>query len=64
MKKFVCFWGVGYNDEGETAIVSDEWFCNDRGYSDEMIEKVSEMDIHDTVDCTEMGAHHVVLRVE
>ena len=64
MKRFVCYWGEGYTKEGTVEIVWIHHFNNDLGYTDEMIEKVSELDIHDVADLTEMWAHHVVLRVK
>ena len=63
-KKFVCFWGVGYDDKGTVEIVNSGHFCEGLGYNEMMIEQVMELEIHGVADLTEMWAHHVVLRVE
>jgi len=66
MKQFECFWGDGYRDASNKSILEyhDEGFFNNfRGYEDEHIYKIQDLEIGDVADLTEMTGQHWVRRM-
>ena len=64
MTKYVCYWGPGYHEPDFTRVVPDSFFANEMGYNDGLIEKVMNLEVFESVNLTEMGNIHIVLRVE
>lgn len=68
MKLFECFWGDGYRNTEDKSILEyhDEGFFNDfRGYSEENIWAISDLDIGDKLDLTYEGTgEHWVRRMK
>ena len=64
MKKFMCFWGEGYNDNGQVEIREEETFCENWGYEEDDIARVSSLDIADSVDLSDPSGTHIVTRLE
>ena len=66
MKTFECFWGDGFrgDDNKSTLAYHDQDFFNeDRGYDEEHIFMVDELEIGATVYLTKMGEEHWVRRM-
>lgn len=66
MKQFECFWGDGYRDASNKSILEyhDEGFFNNfRGYDDEYIYQIHDMEVNDKVYLTQMGEEHWVRRI-
>ena len=62
MKQFECFWGDGYRDLDNKSILAYhdvDFFTEDRGYSEQEIKMVHDLDIGDYADFQESGDHWV-----
>ena len=62
MKQFECFWGDGYRDLDNKSILAYhdvDFFTEDRGYSEQEIKMVCDLNIGDYADFQESGSHWV-----
>lgn len=60
-RKFNCSWTNGYDPHGE--VVDGNWFKDDRGYDDEHLEKIRDLEVGETADLSDLSGTHVVVRL-
>ena len=66
MKQYECFWGDGYRGADNKSIIEyhDEGFFNSfRGYDEEHIWKIQDLEVGDKADLTCMTGEHWVRRM-
>lgn len=67
MKKYMCFWGQGYQDVNGNDILEfhdESFFGTDVGYSKETIEEVKYLEVGQTYANHEHGFNsHIITRV-
>jgi hypothetical protein len=67
MKNYECFWGTGYRDADNKSIMAyhdEEFFTEDRGYSELLITWVKGLEIGEQVDISDISGDHWVRRVK
>jgi hypothetical protein len=66
MKTFECFWGDGYRDSENKSILAyhdEEFFTEDRGYSELVITWVKGLEVNDHIDLEDLSGTHWIRRI-
>ena len=63
MKMFTAIWGDGYTGIDEPAKVENHtvvWFCEERGYTTEMMNDIYQLYIGECLSINDSGIHSIV----
>ena len=66
MKQFECFWGDGYRDVDNKSIMAyhdENFFSEDRGYEQNDITDILELEINEIVNLDCVTGQHWVRRI-
>ena len=65
MKKFICIWNPDTFEAQQEVIQLHDitFFTEDKGYSKENIEAISNLEVGEVWICDDYGTSHVVIRV-
>jgi len=66
MKQFECFWGAGYRGEENKSILAyhdENFFSEDRGYEQNDITDILELEINEIVNLDCVTGQHWVRRI-